>query len=87
MTYLQTDSAHVDEWVAPDACDDQGVVRPGKVLEWMEAIGGLGGDILHRRAVKAAAAEAALGRIQNLRATVGDRRVADFRFDLVHFPW
>lgn len=32
---------HIDEWVAPDICDDHGALRPGKVLEWMDAVGAL----------------------------------------------
>jgi acyl-CoA hydrolase len=32
---------HIDEWVAPDACDDRGFLRPGKILEWMDAVGAL----------------------------------------------
>lgn len=32
---------HIDEWVAPDACDDNGFLRAGKVLEWMDVVGAL----------------------------------------------
>ncbi|HVK76750.1 MAG TPA: hotdog domain-containing protein [Kofleriaceae bacterium] len=32
---------HIDEWVAPDACDDTGFLRPGKILEWMDVVGAL----------------------------------------------
>lgn len=32
---------HIDEWVAPDACDDAGVLRAGKILEWMDVVGAL----------------------------------------------
>ncbi len=32
---------HIDEWVAPDACDDKGHLRAGKVLEWMDVVGAL----------------------------------------------
>lgn len=32
---------HIDEWVAPDACDDNGYLRAGKVLEWMDVVGAL----------------------------------------------
>jgi acyl-CoA hydrolase len=30
---------HLDEWVAPDAADDRGFLRAGKVLEWMDVVG------------------------------------------------
>ncbi len=32
---------HIDEWVAPEACDDNGYLRAGKVLEWMDVVGAL----------------------------------------------
>lgn len=32
---------HIDEWVAPDACDENGYLRAGKVLEWMDVVGAL----------------------------------------------
>jgi acyl-CoA hydrolase len=32
---------HIDEWVAPDACDDNGYLRAGKILEWMDVVGAL----------------------------------------------
>lgn len=32
---------HVDEWVAPDVCDEHGLLRAGKVLEWMDVVGAL----------------------------------------------
>jgi acyl-CoA hydrolase len=41
MTYLEPRSAQIEQWVAPDACDDYGVLKPGKVLEWMDTIGAI----------------------------------------------
>lgn len=32
---------HIDEWVAPDVCDEHGLLRAGKVLEWMDVVGAL----------------------------------------------
>ncbi len=32
---------HVDEWVAPGVCDEHGLLRAGKVLEWMDVVGAL----------------------------------------------
>ena len=31
--------AHLDEWVAPDIADEQGFLRAGKILEWMDVVG------------------------------------------------
>jgi acyl-CoA hydrolase len=42
---------HIDEWVAPDACDDRGFLRPGKILEWMDAVGALAATRFARAAV------------------------------------
>src|SRR5581483_2906641 len=30
---------HLDEWVSPDATDDRGLLRAGKILEWMDVAG------------------------------------------------
>lgn len=35
------DQVHLDEWAAPDVCDERGFLRPGKVLEWMDVVGAL----------------------------------------------
>jgi acyl-CoA hydrolase len=32
-------TVHLDEWVAPDICDELGFLRPGKILEWMDVVG------------------------------------------------
>jgi len=32
---------HLDEWVAPELADEQGLLRAGKVLEWMDVAGAL----------------------------------------------
>src|SRR4051812_7534983 len=31
--------AHLDEWVAPDIADEQGFLRAGQILEWMDVVG------------------------------------------------
>jgi acyl-CoA hydrolase len=30
---------HLDEWVTPDVADDRGLLRAGKILEWMDVVG------------------------------------------------
>src|SRR5712691_2695907 len=43
--------AHLDEWVAPDIADEQGFLRAGKILEWMDVVGVLAATRHCRRAV------------------------------------
>lgn len=33
--------AHLDEWIAPQQCDERGHLRAGQVLEWMDVVGSL----------------------------------------------
>jgi len=35
------DEVHIDEWAAPDVCDERGFLRAGKILEWMDVVGAL----------------------------------------------
>jgi acyl-CoA hydrolase len=45
---------HLDEWVAPEIADEQGFIRAGKVLEWMDVVGGLAATRhCHRQVVTA----------------------------------
>jgi acyl-CoA hydrolase len=37
--YRTGSTVHLDEWVAPDVCDELGFLRPGKILEWMDVVG------------------------------------------------
>jgi acyl-CoA hydrolase len=37
--YRTGSTMHLDEWVAPDICDELGYLRPGKTLEWMDVVG------------------------------------------------
>jgi acyl-CoA hydrolase len=37
--YRTGSTVHLDEWVAPDVCDELGYLRPGKILEWMDVVG------------------------------------------------
>lgn len=31
--------AHLDEWIAPQQCDERGHLRAGQILEWMDVVG------------------------------------------------
>src|SRR5437868_13934115 len=49
--------AHLDEWVAPDIADEQGFLRAGKVLEWMDVVGVLAASRHCRRPVATASVD------------------------------
>src|SRR5438128_8928238 len=49
--------AHLDEWVAPDIADEQGFLRAGKILEWMDVVGGLAASRHCRRPVATASVD------------------------------
>jgi acyl-CoA hydrolase len=48
---------HLDEWVAPDVCDERGHLRPGKILEWMDVVGVLAATRHCRRPVVTASVD------------------------------
>jgi acyl-CoA hydrolase len=64
------DEVHLDEWIAPDVCDDAGFLRPGKILEWMDVGGALVAARWSRRPVVTAALD---GAELTRRFAVGDR--------------
>lgn len=37
----QLPDVHLDDWVAPEIVDEKGYIRAGKILEWMDVVGGL----------------------------------------------
>jgi acyl-CoA hydrolase len=41
---------HLDEWIAPEAVDDNGLLRGGRILEWMDVGGALAASRFCRRA-------------------------------------
>ncbi len=45
---------HLDEWVAPEIADEQGLLRAGKILEWMDVVGALAAARHCRRTVATA---------------------------------
>ena len=49
--------AHLDEWVAPDIADEQGFLRAGQILEWMDVVGVLAASRHCRRAVATASVD------------------------------
>src|SRR5437763_14771425 len=49
--------AHLDEWVAPDSADEQGFLRAGKILEWMDVVGVLAASRHCRRPVATASVD------------------------------
>src|SRR5258706_15135853 len=49
--------AHLDEWVAPDIADEQGYLRAGKILEWMDVVGVLAASRHCRRPVATASVD------------------------------
>ena len=49
--------AHLDEWVAPDIADEQGFLRAGKILEWMDVVGVLAASRHCRRPVATASVD------------------------------
>src|SRR5438445_11735861 len=49
--------AHLDEWVAPDIADEQGFLRAGKILEWMDVVGVLSATRHCRRPVVTASVD------------------------------
>jgi acyl-CoA hydrolase len=48
---------HLDEWVAPDVCDERGQLRSGKILEWMDVVGVLAASRHCRRPVVTASVD------------------------------
>jgi acyl-CoA hydrolase len=42
---------HLDEWVAPDLADEEGCLRAGKLLEWLDVVGALAATRHCRRPV------------------------------------
>lgn len=48
---------HLDEWVAPEIADEQGLVRAGKILEWMDVVGVLAAARHCRRTVATASVD------------------------------
>lgn len=55
MTYLEP--VKIDDWVAPQTCDDQGQLRPAKVAEWITGAGALAAMRFARAPVTAVAVE------------------------------
>ena len=49
--------AHLDEWVAPDIADENGLLRAGKILEWMDVVGVLAATRHCRRPVATASVD------------------------------
>jgi acyl-CoA hydrolase len=49
--------AHLDEWVAPDIADEHGLLRAGKILEWMDVVGVLAASRHCRRPVATASVD------------------------------
>jgi acyl-CoA hydrolase len=78
MTYLEPSTvirrrsgeARIDEWAAPDACDRQGFVRAGTVLEWLNAAGALAASRFARQPVATIAVD---GMRVRRRIATGDR--------------
>jgi acyl-CoA hydrolase len=48
---------HLDEWIGPELCDQHGVLRAGKVLEWMDVVGALAASRHVRRPAVIAAVD------------------------------
>jgi acyl-CoA hydrolase len=48
---------HLDEWVAPEIADEHGLVRAGKILEWMDVVGALAAVRHCRRTVATASVD------------------------------
>lgn len=35
----RSQTVYLDEWVGPELCDREGLLKPGKILEWMDVVG------------------------------------------------
>ena len=48
---------HLDEWVTPEIADENGYIRAGKILEWMDVVGVLAATRHCRRPVVTASVD------------------------------
>lgn len=48
---------HLDEWVGPDIADENGLLRAGNILEWMDVVGSLAAARLCRKPVVTASVD------------------------------